>query len=203
MSLMVVVEGDTDLPVIRKLAADAGLDISAEIDAAGKDQIDLCLASYNQAARGAPWLVLRDLDNDAVCAPAFVASCGLHPAEWMCFRVAVREMEAWLLADAEAMSEFLGISIHRIPENPDAEPDPTATIVRLARRSKRKDLRKKLVPAEGASAQVGPLYEATIIEFAEKHWDATRAATRSDSLRRTRAALRALGARWRARVGAK
>lgn len=197
MSLVIVVEGDTDLPVVRKLAADAKLPIDLEIDAAGKGNIDRQISGWNDAALGGPWFVLRDLDSDAACAPAWIAKRKLKPATWMCFRLAVRELEAWLLADARGISEFLDVEERWVPANPDAERDPTQSLVALARRAGRGDRRRRLVPEQGSGTVVGKLYEDTIIEFATHHWDLGRACKRSDSLRRARAALRALGQRWR------
>jgi len=57
-----------------------------------------------------------------------------------------------------------------------------------------------MMPAIGCGRPVGPLYEAKIIEFGERHWSLERAVTRSESLRRARAHLRALGGRWNAYV---
>jgi len=197
VSLIVVVEGDTDLPIARKLARDAGLDVSVEIDCAGKSRLDEDLLAYNGAAKGSPWLVLRDLDNDASCAGALLRERDFQPSLWMCFRLAIRELEAWLLADAKGLSEFLKVDQSMLPSDPDAEGDPTVTLVRLARRSSSSALRRALVPPQRSSVPVGPLYEAKIIEFGERHWDLSRACERSESLRRARRALRALAARWK------
>jgi hypothetical protein len=197
MSLMVVVEGDTDIPVVRALAKDAGLEIASVLDMQGKSQIDRQLIGFNNAAKGSPWLVLRDLDEDASCAPDFLASTKLRASNWMLFRLAVREVEAWLLADTSAIAEFFHVAEGEVPLDPDLEKDPTVSLVNLARRSTRSAIRKAMVPAEGADAQVGRLYEATLIEFATEHWSLARACKRSDSLKRARAALRKMGARWR------
>lgn len=197
---MIVVEGDTDLPFARKLARDAGFDDATEIDAQGKGEIDKYLDRYNDAAKGSPWLVLRDLDHDAGCAPEFLDDISFAASAWMCFRLVVRELESWVLADARGLARFLDVDEQWIPKNPDAVKDPTATLVEIARRARRGDIRRKLVPAAGAYTQVGPLYEATLIEFGEKHWSLARAVQRSESLLRARAATRALGARWKARV---
>ena len=156
MSLAIVVEGDTDLPVVRKLALDAGLPISVEIDCAGKSRLDEDLPGYNAAAQGWPWFVLRDLDDDAPCAGELLRVRSFSPSRWMCFRIAVREMEAWLLADTEALADFLQIREEWIPINPDAEADPTASLVRLARRSKSSAIRRAMVPGGRGSAAVGP-----------------------------------------------
>ena len=201
MSLMVVVEGDTDIPVVEKLAADAGLSVTQVLDMGGKSQLDAHIQGYNQAAQGSPWLVLRDMDHDAACAPELVRSLCPVASPWMAMRIAVREVESWLLADVQAMAGFLGLSEALFPLNPDAEGDPTVTLVNLARRSPRAAIRKRLVPKPGASAQVGPLYEATLIEFGAKHWSLERASRRSNSLKRARRALRELGRRWRAQIG--
>lgn len=201
MSLMIVMEGETDRPVVTRLAVDAGFASSRVINMRGKSQLNAHLEDYNNAAKGSPWFVLRDLDNDAPCAPALLPSLCSRPSPWMVLRIAVREIESWLLADTEAMAEWLGLPEASLPLDPDAEPDPTLTLVSLARRSTRATVRKRLVPKQGASAQVGPLYETTIFDFGMNHWSPERASRKSDSLRRTRAALKALNRKWRAYTG--
>lgn len=196
MSLQCVFEGDTDIPVVEKLAADAGLEIANYLDMGGKSQLDKRLNGFAQAAKGGPWFVLRDLDRDAPCAPGLLRKQRVQPAEWMSYRIAVREVEAWLLADSSAMASFLHVSESLIPADPDAEKDPTLTLVNLARRSKRREIKKQLVPAEGSAAQVGPLYEAAIIEFGTLHWDLARACRKSPSLARAPTAMRELAHRW-------
>jgi hypothetical protein len=201
MSIMVAFEGDTDLPVIRRLLEDAGLPLGLPIDCGGKARLDAELKGYNGAAQGSPWFVLRDLDDDAPCAGKFLAGLRFKPSRWMCFRLAVRELEAWLLADKEAVSRFFRVDERHIPNHPDLETDPTASLVALARKSTSSTVRKAMVPAPNMGVQVGPLYEATLIEFGEKAWHLDRACQRSPSLKRARDALRALASRWRAHVG--
>lgn len=199
MSVIAVFEGDTDLPIVRKLADDADLSISLELDAAGKAHIDRELVGYNAAVRGNPWFVLRDLDRDADCAPKFLESIGFFPSEWMCFRLAVREAEAWLLAEEEAIAEYFRVRRDRVPANPDGELHPKRALVELARQSSSKAIRKAMVPR--GSAKVGPQYEATVIEFGMTTWNLVRACRRSPSLTRGRSALRALAARWQTKAG--
>jgi hypothetical protein len=114
----------------------------------------------------------------------------------MCLRVAVRAVEAWLLADAERLATFLYIPRHRVPTLPDAEADPKATLVRLARRSRSRLIRRDMVPRMGSSARVGPGYAGRIVEFvtatASRGWRPAVAAEHSDSLRRCLDALRGL-----------
>lgn len=131
MSLRVVVEGDTDLPFVRKLANYAGFDVDVEIDANGKDALDEAFPGYNGAARGSPWLVIRDLDHDAPCAAALLTVQGVAPARWMVYRIAVREIEAWAMADAAGTSSFFGVKQSRVPDDPDDEDHPTRALVDL------------------------------------------------------------------------
>lgn len=196
MSLVVVVEGDTDIPVVSALAASTGWTVATWLDMAGKDRLDECVRDFNRAARSNPWFVLRDLDQDAECAPTFVKASGLRPSRFMVFRLAVRQVEAWLLADAAALASFLHVPERRLPRDPDAEEDPTRTLVQLARRSTRRSIHRGMVPRAGFSAQVGPEYEAMLIEFATNHWSLERACARSPSLARARRALRELAGRW-------
>src|SRR5262249_10678899 len=119
---------------------------------------------------GAPWLVLRGLDRDATCAPELVAKLLPKPGRLMCFRIAVRAVEAWLLSDREQVSRSLGLSRNRIPTDSEQLENPKGDLVSLARLSRFRAIREDMVPAAGTTAQVGPAYTSRIIEFARSLW---------------------------------
>ena len=195
-----VVEGDTDLPYVRKVAADAGLELTVEVDAGGKAAIDRDLEKYQSAGRAMPWVVFRDLDADAPCAGEFVREAGVGGSRWFRLRLAVRELESWILADAPGLSTFLRVAPKWLPERPDEEADPTRSLLAVAARAPAA-MRRRLIAAPGGATAVGPLYEATLIEFGERFWDVGRASQRSPSLRRARASLRELAREWEKFVG--
>ena len=151
--MSVVVEGDTDIPFVRKLALDARLEIDTTIDSNGKTEIDRLLGAYNAAAKGSPWFVLRDLDRDSPCAADFLRSIKFAPATWMCFRIAEREVESWLLADHDAVRSFFRPSV-QIPSDPDILTDPTQALVNLARSSTNSRIRRAMVPRAGMNIAV-------------------------------------------------
>jgi hypothetical protein len=183
-TVTVAVEGSTDVPVLRRLLEFTGHQIGPVHGRAGKTGIARNLAGYNNAAKFAPWLVMRDLDQDAECAPALVAELLPQPAEFMRFRIAVREVEAWLLADAIALAQFLLIRRALVPNDPDALADPKLTIVNLARQSRRRDMAADMVPAANTTGRVGPAYSSRLEEFTRDYWRPDVAAAQSDSLRR-------------------
>jgi 5S rRNA maturation endonuclease (ribonuclease M5) len=59
-NMIVVVEGDTDLPYIRKLVGEAGFAVCTAIASGGCGNIDRDLGKYNDMAKGMPIVVLRD-----------------------------------------------------------------------------------------------------------------------------------------------
>lgn len=195
--ISVAVEGKTDVPVVKRLLDLAGLEMGAVHGQQGKALLDQRLPGYNNAARHAPWLVVRDLDRDAACAPELVAGLLPNPGRWMVFRIAVRAMEAWLLADAERLSQFMRVALSRIPLDPDSVIDPKGEMVRLARASRLRAIREDMVPADGTSATVGPAYSARVIEFARGPWRPDVAVGKSRSLA---GCARALSA-WAAGAG--
>lgn len=196
MSLRIAFEGDTDLPVARKLAEDAGLSVALTLDCKGKGGLDRDLLDFLGAAATTPYLVLRDLDNDAPCAPAFLRDRAFAPTTFMCFRIVVREMEAWLMADRVGLAKFLNVEARWIPEHPDALVDPTGELIDLARRSRSGPIRRAMIPPPGATVVVGPGYDALLIDFATNEWSLSRACERSPSLAKARAALRAMAHQW-------
>jgi hypothetical protein len=102
----------------------------------------------------------------------------------MAFRIAVRSVEAWLMADAEALAAFLRITKGQVPADPENVPDPKAEMIRLGYNSRSRIVREDMVPRLGSGARQGPGYAARLAEFAERHWRPRVAATVSDSLDR-------------------
>ena len=102
-----------------------------------------------------------------------------------CFHVAVREVEAWLLADRVGFAGFLGARRELVPLNADAIEDPKACLINLARRSPRRDLRADIVPPPGSTRQIGPNYNGRMISFVKDRWDISAAKQSSPSLLRT------------------
>lgn len=178
------VEGITDVAVVKRLLLEAGLEAGPEYVKTGKEGLDRRIAGYNSAARFSCWLVIRDLDRDAECVPGLVRSLLSNPAEHMRLHVAVRSIESWLLADAEAFSQFLSVAPSRIPREPEAIDRPKHAVVELARHSRKRAVREALVPDPGSSAAVGPGYASAIIDFATNHWRPSAAEPHSESLRR-------------------
>jgi hypothetical protein len=188
-----VVEGPVDDAVVRRLIADAGHDVGPIHVKNGKPALLAKLAGYDAAARIAPWLVLVDLNGDGACAAEFIERNLPAPARHMLFRVAVRQVESWLLADIGNFSQFLHVSVGRIPGDPDALPNAKLGVVDIARRSRSRSLRDELIPRTGSGRQVGPGYAARMIQFVERSWDPQVAAERSDSLCRCMASLQGIG----------
>lgn len=194
----VVVEGPTDRVVVSRVLDYLGIPLGLVHVKQGKAKLLKRLPYYNRAAQFVPWIVVVDLDQSPLCAPAFVRQELPSPAQGMLFRVAVRAVESWLLADAERLSAFLSVSVNRIPDDPDAEPDPKVTLVNLARQSRRSSMRRDMVPRSESGARVGPGYTSRVIEFVtatEHPWRPEVAMQRSDSLRRCVDALRAYHSR--------
>jgi hypothetical protein len=155
----------------------------------GNDQIQKKISGFNNAAKGMPYLVLTDLDN-ADC-PLVILSEWLtqpkHPN--LLFRIAVKEVEAWLLAHREAFAKFLGISVDLIPGDADRIPDPKLLLINLARRSRKRKLREAIVPELNSTAKIGKDYNNQLIQFVNKSWQVASAQTNSPSLERAMNAL--------------
>lgn len=191
-TLTLAVEGATDVAVARRLLDEANLLTGPEYIKSGKAALDRSLHGYNNAAQISRWLVLRDLDHDAECAPELRRRLLPSPSAHMRLHIPVRAIEAWLLADAEAISQCLSVSPAKVPNDPDHISDPKSCLVELARRSRKRVTREALVPRLGSTAKVGPGYSAFVIEFAADHWRPQIAATRSESLARLRKFLRVI-----------
>jgi hypothetical protein len=183
-AVTIAVEGVTDAAVVARLFDWLGMELGPAYGQRGKAHLDKHLPAYNNAARFAPWLVVRDLDTDFECAPALTATLLPAPAAFMRLRIAVREVESWLLADRDRIADFLGVAVKRVPVDTDSIGNPKSFLVDLARQSPRRHIKEDLVPAAGSGAKVGAGYPARMIEFARSVWRPQAAVRHSGSLRR-------------------
>lgn len=189
------VEGIVDRAVLERIASYVGQQTSRVYVAEGKQRLLRKLNAYNHAARYSPWLVLVDLDLDGECAPALRKLWLPEPAPLMMFTIAVRAVEAWLLADRHRIATFLGVTESSVPGDPEALDNPKHTLVQLAQRSRRRNIRKDFVPRPGSGRSVGPGYSSRLIEFiyhVAAGWRPEVAAERSPSLHRVLARLQAV-----------
>jgi hypothetical protein len=173
-----------DEVVVRTLLGHAGREAGTIYVQGGKSRLLAKLAGFNAAACLSPWVVLVDLNGDTVCAPEFVAETMPAPSAHMIFRVAVRQVEAWLMADRERLARYLRVSQARIPRDPEAESDAKQTMVNIARASSDRRVRQDMVPTPGGGRKTGPNYAGRLIEFATQRWRPDVAAERADSLSR-------------------
>lgn len=194
MYLSAAVEGDLDAAIIRRLARDAGVAVRLHVKG-GKSNVRGRIASYNQASKTTPFLVLVDLDRDFDCAPQLIEEWlpGREPT--FCFRVAVRAAEAWLLGDPERLARFLRVPQAAVSAEPETLLDPKRALIAIAGSSRSAAIREDIVPRPGSGRAVGPAYTSRMIDFAAspEAWRPEVAAEACDSLRRARQALLAVG----------
>ena len=182
-----------DEAVLRRLLTQVGALAGPIYGRQGKQHLRQRLNGYNQAARFTPWVILIDLDHDETCAPPLRDSWLPTPAPYLCFRIAVHEIEAWLMADRERLAHFFSIARSRIPVEPEAVDEPKRIMVELARHSRRRAIREDMAPRPQSGREVGPAYSSRLIEFIESTssgWRPDVAAKSSDSLARSLRCLR-------------
>jgi hypothetical protein len=149
------------------------------------------LFGFNRAAKGMPYLMLTDLDRRP-CATILIEEWfGCEMKDYatrrhhnLLFFIAVREVEAWLLADRESFADFLKIKIDQIPLQPDRVIDPKKLLVDLVRKTKNRRIREDIVPREGSVIPTGPDYNGRLAEFLLKEWRLDAAKSNSPSLHR-------------------
>lgn len=178
------VEGIVDEAVVTKLIAHVGGELGTTYGKHGKPALRERVAGYNNAARFAPWILVVDLDNEADCAPELKAQWVPAPSESLCFRVAVRQIEAWLIGDHETLASYLRVARSRVPRDPETLPNSKQCMVNIARHSRQRAVRDDMVPREGSGRSVGPAYASRLIEYATNFWRPAEAAMRCDSLSR-------------------
>lgn len=184
-SVYLVAEDVLGLAVGRKLVAEHPiLTIHCEENGRGYGKLRAKANSYNMMAKnGFPVLLLTDLDNDSCPSIKIKKWLGRQPNLGFLLRICVREVEAWLLADREAMASYLKVKLASLPIAPESLADPKAKLIELAQNAPRR-IRVALTPI--GSATVGPDYNEYLAEYILRSWSIDRAMPRSPSLARAR-----------------
>jgi len=152
----------------------------------GKGKIKKQINAFNNAAQYGYYFVIVDLDNEYECAPSLIQ-------DWLplnkqmnnfLFRIAVHEVESWLLADRDNLAAYFSISRELIPLEPDNQIDPKHTIISLAKRSRKREIRENIVPIDNY-ASIGPGYNIQFQYFIKNIWNIDSARKNSPSLDKT------------------
>lgn len=185
---IIAVEDKLSDAVATKILQKLGFVVAKSIVSNGYGNLKKKAEGLNQNA-GKPYdiFMLTDLDSPKICPPTLIQTWIKGTLNLGFFlRVAVMEVESWVMADQRAFSEFLQIPATQIPYKTDEILDPKQTLVSLAKKSKSTSLRRDLIPGKAAkTSKVGPRYNIRLCEFVKNYWDFNRAACVSPSLKRT------------------
>lgn len=181
------VEDDLSESVVRRLLRDAnrGYEVDRVFHQGGFGYLKRTIGNWNAASTWKPFVILTDLDRQA-CPSALLN-------DWppgtknpnLLLRVAVREVEAWLLADPGQLSRYLTVSRDIFPARPDELANPKEKLIQIAARSRSRKVREAIVPREGSTAKQGPDYNAHLLGFVNDRWHVKAAELNSPSLART------------------
>lgn len=195
----VVVEGNTDEPIVRALMTATGW-VSKEYTifcAKGKGNIVRKIAKHAEAARQIPRILFLDSDNKCpVDMRKDLEKELTHiPADFI-LRIVCTCIESWVLADREGLASFCGVDIAAIPASQKLAPihNHKNELLKVLRKSKSPKGRE-MTQGSGNDLQFSDDYTRHLADLMTNYWDAERAAQNNDSLRRAIAQLKDLRAR--------
>lgn len=204
ISIYLAVEDDLSEVMVRRLlrARPVPYDLGAVFKQGGFGYLRQKTPAFNNMAKACPVILLTDLDQRS-CAPELVADWLKQPKHPdFLLRVAVREVEAWLLACDEALGEYLAIRhFHPFP-SPEELDDPKLELLKLAEGSSKRGIREAVARRDtGGNLRQGPAYNSTLGAFVDRLWEPRIASSRCPSLKRALSALEQLETRWKVRHG--
>ncbi len=202
ISIHLAVEDDLSEIVLRRLLRERPLPYAIDkvFMKGGFGYLKRNSAAFNNMAKASPVILLTDLDRRP-CAPEMIADWLNQPKQPdFLFRVAVREVEAWLLACDEALRKFLATRTVRSFPNPEELNDPKMELLNLAERSTKRDIRDAIARRDtNGVLRQGPAYTSTLSGFVDQHWMPQHAASRCRSLERMLLALDRWETTWKSR----
>lgn len=197
MRVALGVEDNLSEAVGRRLLHEAfpGMPVYPVLRGGGCGYLSSNLHKFAQLAQHQPVIIFTDLDR-AACPAALIArwTKNLTLPGTLLLRVAVREVESWVLADHEALAPLLGRAAAGLPRDPDALEDPKLALLKMALQAP-KAFREGLVRRTRRGVGRGTEYNPRLCGIVRDRWDPARAAARSESLRRARIRMREFAGR--------
>lgn len=189
ISIYTAVEDRLSAAVLERLVeeTDGKLGIGVAIPPRGSGDLKKKLPELIHLAPHIPVVLLTDPDRKE-CAPGLIGEWLGRQAKpaGLLFRVAVREVEAWLLADKQNFASFARIPLAKLSEAPEDLDDPKQTLLNLVTRYSPASLKQDLVADHGHGPRQGLVYNERLSQFVHACWDLKEASMRADSLARTR-----------------
>jgi hypothetical protein len=191
--IYLAVEDDLSQHVLRRVLNERTVryEIGSVYSQRGFGYLKRQTASFNNAAKASPFLLLTDLDNYQ-CPPDLINEWLTSPQHrHFLLRVAVREVESWLLGDEEGLRLFLGYKKTITIPNPEMIPDPKAELLRLAISARNRFVREAIVWKDKRTGKLfqGADYNGTLAGFVKNQWNIATARQRCPSLERVFKAL--------------
>ena len=142
--------------------------------------------AFNHAAKHCPFLLLTDLDQNLCPSQLIEEWLGSPRHPHLLLRVAVREVESWLLGDPVGLSVFLGLRKTFVVANPENLVNPKGELLKLAMMSPRRLIREAIVYRDESSGTLkqGPDYNSALGRFVTKDWEIEQARLKCRSLDR-------------------
>lgn len=138
-NVILAVEDVLSEAILTKILKSFGIQIRVILREGGNVYLRKKAPELNRSAKGVYVFLLTDLDSPKNCPPDLIRSWNKGPLNpRFIFRVAVMEVESWVIADRIGFADFLSIPIHRIPSTTDDIPNPKEFLVSLARKSKKR-----------------------------------------------------------------
>ena len=183
LPLTIATEDELSEAIALRIVLDfPALEVGLCVRQGGNGYLRSRMRNFREMALRGPVLVITDLDT-SMC-PVALRNAWLRPLPHppgLLLRVAVREIESWLLADHNAVVTLLGKKVERrLPDDSDRIPDPKDFILELARLAPR-DFRFDLRAEAGAIARQGLGYNHRLCGLVGSSWCPARAAKRSPS----------------------
>lgn len=191
--LYIAVEDELSEWVVRRVLSmrDVNYAIGAVYRKGGFGYLRKQVRAFNNAAKAMPFLLLTDLDQYA-CPPALIADwLALQKNDHLLLRVAVKEVESWLLGDAEGLAAYLRLRKKIVIAAPETLSDPKQELLRIAMKCSARELRDSIVWRDDKSGRLhqGPDYNGTLGRFVLKQWSIKKARQACGSLDRLFKAL--------------
>lgn len=177
----------TEEAMIKIIASHGKFNILHRLGKQGCGYLTSNLNKFNTLAKSHFVIIVLDLDNRQSSAEfrRLIEDQIKNKSGHLKIIIPVREIESWLLADREGLSNFFSISKEKIDREPEILLDPKEKIINLAKLSRDNNIKKGLPPKNGAAAKVGLSYNTLLSLFIREHWSITRALELSPSLKET------------------